>query len=155
MVRMSGFFMAATLAAITAVIGRAQTPLTRVAATTLHVGAVPPPATYSTARAFPSVSFTQPVALVTPPGETRRLFVVEKTGRIWVMPDVTAANPTRTLFLDLSARVATGEGTDERGLLALAFHPNYATNGQFYVWYTLNTTTSVGNGLHDRLARFR
>ena len=130
-------------------------PLTRVAATSLRLDAVPPPTVYSTTRAFAPLSFTQPVALVTPPRETRRLFVVEKTGRIHVIPDVTAAAPTRTLFLDLSARVATGGGSDERGLLALAFHPDYAGNGQFFVWYTLNTTTSAGTGLHDRLARFR
>jgi uncharacterized repeat protein (TIGR03806 family) len=130
-------------------------PLTRVAATSLRLGATPPATSYATERVFPSLSFTQPVALVTPPGETRRLFVVEKTGRIYVIPDVTAATPTRTLFLDLSTRVATGGGNDERGLLALAFHPAYASNGKFYVWYTLDTTTSAGTGLHDRLARFR
>src|SRR5882724_8593916 len=108
---------------------RAQ-PLTRVAASSLRLPAAPPATSYTTARVWPSLSFSLPVALVTPPGETRRLFVVEKIGRIWVIPDVTAANPTRTLFLDLTARVATtpSDPTDERGLLALAFHPGYATN---------------------------
>ncbi|MBL9188427.1 MAG: PQQ-dependent sugar dehydrogenase [Opitutaceae bacterium] len=137
--------LAATLAA---------QPLTRVAATSLRVPANPPAAAFTTERVFPNLTFTQPVAVVTPPGETRRLFVVEKTGRIWVIPDVTAATPTRTLFLDLTARVATGGGNDERGLLALAFHPGYAGNGQFYVWWTLNTTSPAGTGLHDRLSRF-
>src|SRR5690606_8388859 len=37
----------------------------------------------------------------------------------------------------------------------LAFHPDFATNGYFYVWYTLSTTTPAGIGRHDRLARFR
>lgn len=130
-------------------------PLTRTAATSLRLSATPPATTYTTARAFPTLTFAQPLALVTPPGETRRLFVVEKTGRIWVIPDVTAAAPTRTLFLDLSTRTASStDPNDERGLLALAFHPRYAENGQFYVWYTLNTTTGAGGGLHDRLARF-
>jgi glucose/arabinose dehydrogenase len=55
---------------------------------------------------------------------------------------------------NLSARVATGGGNDERGLLALAFHPEFAANRQFYVWYTLNTTSPAGSGLHNRLARF-
>ncbi|MDO8544210.1 MAG: PQQ-dependent sugar dehydrogenase [Opitutaceae bacterium] len=130
-------------------------PLARVAANSLRLPASEPAMTYSTTRAFPSLSFSQPLALVTPPGETRRLFVVEKTGRIFLIPDATAASPTRTLFLDLSSRVATSTGNDERGLLALAFHPQYAANGQFYVWYTLNTSTAAGTGLHDRLARFR
>jgi uncharacterized repeat protein (TIGR03806 family) len=39
-------------------------------------------------------------------------------------------------------------------LLGLAFHPGYATNRYFYVYYTLQTSTSAGSGLHDRLARF-
>lgn len=146
----SRFALLLALAASTA----AAQPLTRVAATSLRFGTAPTPARYSTARAFP-MAFSQPLALVTPPGESRRLFIVEKTGRIWVIPDTSAASPTRTLFLDLSANVAVAGGNDERGLLALAFHPSYAANGQFFVWYTLNTTTAAGTGLHDRLARFR
>lgn len=131
-------------------------PLTRVTASTLRLPLDSTAQAYTTARAFTPLTFTQPVAIVTPPGETRRLFVVEKTGRIWVIPDVTAATPTRTLFLDLTARITGAtSASDERGLLALAFHPDYATNGQFYLWYTLTTTTSAGGGLHDRLALFR
>lgn len=132
-------------------------PLVRTAASSLRLGTIPPATNYATVRAFPALSFDQPVALVTPPGENRRLFVVEKTGLIYVIPDVTSATPTRTLFLDLSSRVTTAPGntSDERGLLALAFHPNYATNGQFFVWHTVTTTTTAGSGLHDRLSRFR
>ncbi|MEO5961020.1 MAG: PQQ-dependent sugar dehydrogenase [Opitutaceae bacterium] len=135
----------------------AAQPLTRVAATSLNVPANPPATSYATARVFPAFSFEQPISLVTPPGETRRLFVVEKPGRIWVIPDVAAANPTRTLFLDIASRVTVinNDQADERGLLALAFHPDYASNGQFFVYYTLTTTTGAGTGLHDRLARFR
>jgi hypothetical protein len=121
----------------------AAQPLTRVPATSLRLPPSPPPTSYTTTRAFPTLSFTQPVAASPRPANTRRLFVVEKTGRIWVIPDVTAATPTRTLFLDLTAgiTVSTSLG-DERGLLALAFHPDYATNGQFFLWYTLTTTTA-------------
>jgi uncharacterized repeat protein (TIGR03806 family) len=134
----------------------AQGPLTRTAASTLRLPFSPSAQTYVTARKFPTLSFTQPVAVVTPPDETNRLFVVEKTGRIWVLSDLSAATPTRTLFLDLRSRITGATSNDdERGLLALAFHPQYAANGQFYVWYTLTTTTSAGSGLHDRLARFR
>jgi uncharacterized repeat protein (TIGR03806 family) len=134
----------------------AQLPLVRIAATSLQLPANPPPTTYATTPAFPGLSFNQPVALVTPGGETRRLFVVEKTGRIWVVPDVAVANPTRSLFLDLTGRVAgSTTANDERGLLALAFHPQHATNGEFFVWYTVQATTSAGTGLHNRLSRFR
>jgi glucose/arabinose dehydrogenase len=129
-------------------------PLTRVAATTVRVPAEPPATAYTTVRAFAPLAFTQPVSVVSPPGDTRRLFVVEKAGRIWLIPDVTAATPARTLFLDLSARVAAAAGNDERGLLALAFHPDYARNGRFFVWYNLTATTAAGTGAHQRLARF-
>ena len=132
-----------------------QQPLIRTAASTLRLSSTAPAARFSTPRVFPTLSFVQPVALVSPPGDSRRLFVVEKPGRIWVIADVTAANPTRTLFLDLTSRVATSTSSnDERGLLALAFHPNYAVNGQFYLWYTTTTTTSAGSGAHNRLSRF-
>jgi glucose/arabinose dehydrogenase len=44
--------------------------------------------------------------------------------------------------------------TYEGGLLGLAFHPGFKTNGYFYVFYTLEISTAGGSGLHDRLARF-
>jgi uncharacterized repeat protein (TIGR03806 family) len=142
------FLACATLASAQALI--------RVPAASLQVGATPTSADYSTTPAFPALSFDQPVAVVSPPGEARRLFVVEKTGRIWVIPDTAAAAPTRTLFLDLTDRVTvSASNNDERGLLALAFHPGFAQNGQFFVWYTVTATTAAGGGLHNRLARFR
>ncbi len=130
-------------------------PLARVPATSLQLPATPAATSYATTNAFPSLTFTQPVALVSPPRDTRRLFVVEKPGRIWLIPDVTAATPTRTLFLDLTSRVTvTADNNDERGLLALAFHPDFAANGQFFLWYTTTATTTAGGGLHERLSRF-
>src|SRR5512145_3010973 len=61
---------------------------------------------------------------------TNRLFVVEQAGRILVrQPDA----PTPTVFLDITARVLAG---GERGLLGLAFHPDYASNRRFFVNYT-------------------
>jgi glucose/arabinose dehydrogenase/mono/diheme cytochrome c family protein len=107
------------------------------------------PNRYSTEPAFPGLAFDAAVALASPPGETNRLFVVEKTGRIYVLNNLAA--PAKTLFLDLSGRVnPAGEG----GLLGLAFHPGYASNRWFFVYYTLTTTSAAGFGFHDRLARF-
>jgi uncharacterized repeat protein (TIGR03806 family) len=107
------------------------------------------PYRYSTEAAFPGLLFDSAVALSTPRGETNRLFVVEKGGRIYVLNNLAA--PTKSLFLDISGRVnPAGEG----GLLGLAFHPGYQSNGLFFVYYTLNTTTSAGTGFHDRVARF-
>ena len=63
-----------------------------------------------------------------------RLFIMEKSGRILILDD------TRTLldtpFLDIQDIVASG---GERGLLGIAFHPDYATNGYFYLNYTVNS----------------
>ena len=127
-------------------------PLTRVAATSLRLPANPTAASYTTERVFPGLSISQPVSIVTAPGETNRLFVVEKTGRILVIDNL-GTTPTRGVFLDLTTVI--GDSGGEQGLLALAFHPDYARNGYFYAWFTLSTTTSAGSGQHDRLARFR
>lgn len=104
---------------------------------------------YTTERAFGDAAFTDPVAIVSAPGETNRLFVVEQAGRISVITNL--AEPNRSVFLDLRSRVVSG---GEQGLLGLAFHPGFATNRQFYIFYTLNTNTAAGSGLHDRLSRF-
>lgn len=120
---------------------------TRVANTTLDFPQEP--YNYSFQNAFPGIVFDGVVAFATPPGETNRLFVVEKDGAIQVITNL--ASPTKTEFLNLRSRVdAGGEG----GLLGLAFHPGYSSNRQFYVYYTLQAASAQGSGLHDRLARF-
>lgn len=60
-----------------------------------------------------------------------RLFVVEQGGRIKIVQPDGTVNPT--LYLDISGQVSGGS---EQGLLGLAFHPNYANNGYFFVNYT-------------------
>lgn len=72
-----------------------------------------------------------------------RLFVVEKIGRIWIMTKEGQKSPTP--FLDITTIV--NAGANERGLLGLAFHPNYDSTGYFYVNYT-------GSGGHTRISRF-
>ncbi len=106
--------------------------------------------TYQTEVAFPGLAFDQPLGFATAPNETDRLFVLEKPGRIQAVTGL-AGTPVKRLFLDLSARV---NADSEGGVLGLAFHPAFATNRYFYVFYTTNTTTSAGTGLHDRLSRF-
>ncbi len=61
---------------------------------------------------------------------TGRLFIVEKPGRVLVWDGVAAP----TTFLDIEGLV--DDAGNEQGLLGLAFHPDYATNGFFYVNYT-------------------
>jgi len=74
-----------------------------------------------------------PVGLVPAPEGGGRSFIVDQTGLIYVLLDgVRAERP----FLDISARlVRLDRDYDERGLLGLAFHPDYADNGRFYVYY--------------------
>ena len=75
-------------------------------------------------------SFDSPVYVTSPPGDTHRLFVVEQAGTIRVVRD------GRTLdrpFLDIQPLVTSG---GEQGLLSMAFAPDYARSGLFYVYYT-------------------
>jgi len=73
--------------------------------------------------------FDHPLFLCTAPGDPR-LFVVEQPGRIrWIE----GARPSPAVFLDVHDLVSYG---GESGLLGLAFHPQYAANGWFYVNYT-------------------
>jgi len=112
---------------------------------------------YIPTNAFTSLVFSNPTCITSPPGETNRLFILEKHGRIVVITNL--ANPTRTIFMDLSGKVRVGshpENLDvngEEGLLGLAFHPHYAnpTNRFFYIFYTATN----GTGRDDILARFQ
>jgi uncharacterized repeat protein (TIGR03806 family) len=131
-------------------------PLQRQPNTTLNLPLEPPVFGYTLTNAFGNLSFADPVVITSPPGETNRLFVVEQRGRISVITNLAA--PNRTLFLDLASKVAGGVPSDERGLLGLAFHPGYATNRHFFVFYTGNATTAApggANSLHDILSRFQ
>ena len=77
----------------------------------------------------------QPVFAGAPAGDPGRLFIVEKSGLIKVL-DLNTGQVLATPFLDVSGQVLTD---NERGLLGLAFDPNYASNGLFYV-YLINTS---------------
>jgi glucose/arabinose dehydrogenase len=76
-------------------------------------------------------TFTQPVAVAAPPGDSERLFIVEKPGRIQLR-----TGSQVSLFLDISNLV--GDAGGEEGLLALAVAPDYPTSGRVFVYYTDN-----------------
>lgn len=81
---------------------------------------------------------TRPVDLVSPAGD-RRLFVVEQPGRIRIIEN---RRLLPTPYLDITDRVRSSG--NEQGLLGLAFHPQYASNGYLFVNYTdLNGDTRV------------
>ena len=75
--------------------------------------------------------FSLPLFVTAPPNDTSRLFVVEQGGLIRII-DLATRTVKPTPFLDLSDEISF---VSEEGLLGLAFDPNYATNGRFYVNY--------------------
>ncbi|MBT7535250.1 MAG: hypothetical protein HN610_06775 [Verrucomicrobia bacterium] len=117
----------------------------RVANQTLNFPDKPPAADYALENAFPGLRFSNPVAIVQMPDFEDRLFVVEKVGRIRMV--TLRGQPEHFTFMDLTDRVRSG---GERGLLGLAFHPDHASNGFFYVFYT-----AQGSGSPNRLSRFK
>ncbi len=100
----------------------------------------PPPATCGAGtpvQGTPSLTsqlladgFQSPLDLQAAPGDRERLYVVEQGGRIQV---VRGGQVAGTPFLDIGSRISRG---GERGLLGLAFHPQFATNRRFFVNYT-------------------
>ncbi len=82
-------------------------------------------------------------ALVHAGDGTDRLFIVKQTGQIFVLDRGTVLD---TPFLDISDRVACC--ANERGLVSLAFHPDYETNGRFFIGY-------VATDLRTVVSRFR
>src|SRR5690606_12223362 len=88
--------------------------------------------------------FVSPVVLTSPPDPTGRRFIVDQVGVIYILtPDGTLLDEP---FLDLRPRffplgletdwLQWRDVFDERGLLGLAFHPNFHENGRFYVYYS-------------------
>lgn len=86
--------------------------------------------------------FEQPLLVTAPPGDRERIFVVEQfTARIRIVRGEAVADAP---FLDLGPLVHDlDEESTERGLLGLAFHPQYASNGLFFVAYVDNDGNSV------------
>jgi len=89
-------------------------------------------------------SFDHPVYVAGAPGDPKLLFVVEQPGRIVVLRD---GHRLPRPFLDLRGQVGYDGG--ERGLLSVAFPPDYADSGRFYVYYT----DDAGNIRIDELRR--
>jgi glucose/arabinose dehydrogenase len=96
-------------------------------------------------EAFPAIKFASPVDIQHATDGTNRLFVAEQSGviRVFSNDSLTASS---TVFLDIKQKVTSG---GERGLLGFAFHPDFKTNGFFYVNYT------QGNPLKTVIARYK
>jgi glucose/arabinose dehydrogenase len=100
---------------------------------------------YKLAEAFPRLTFDMPVELTSPEDGTDRIFVVEQKGVIQVFQNAPGVQKS-TVFLDIEKQVHSG---GEAGLLGMAFHPDYKTNGYFYLNYMR------GNPLETVISRFK
>lgn len=94
-----------------------------------------------------SIPFGTHVLVAAPNGDRERLFIVEQQGRIFIHPHGTASNIIST-YLDITSRVDASTG--EMGLLGLAFDPNYASTGHFWI----NYNESVDGTIYTVIARF-
>ncbi len=106
-----------------------------------------PTFTLSLTDPFPTLTFSSPVDIAHA-GDSR-LFIVEQRGQIKVV-SLTQTNPEAKVFLNIEGNVTRG---GEMGLLGLAFHPNYAQNGYFYVNYTHRETDN--SPLFTYVSRFQ
>ncbi len=82
---------------------------------------------------IPGSPYSAPTFLTAPPGDASRLFIVQQGGIIRIVRD---GSLLATPFLDITSLVLSG---GERGLLSMAFAPDYATSRKFYVYYTART----------------
>ena len=86
-----------------------------------------------------------PLALMPSGDGSGRLFVMDQTGQIWILtPEGELMDEP---FLDVSDRmVSLSASYDERGLLGMAFHPDFAENGRFYVYYSAPLRAEAPSG---------
>lgn len=102
--------------------------------------------------AFPELEFEFPVEIQTPGDGSDRLFVLEQPGRVKTFANDPATTTAQT-FLDITDIVSFSAG-QEIGLLGLAFHPDYATNGYFYLYHTRRSDVD-GINVEMVLARYQ
>jgi glucose/arabinose dehydrogenase len=86
---------------------------------------------------------TQPLFVTAPPGDVNHLFIVQQTGQI-LMLDLRTGRLRKKPFFNISGMLASTSG--EQGLLGMAFDPNYASNGKFYLNFTA-PGGAFGNGV--------
>ena len=86
-------------------------------------------------RAFPELKFNRPVLLTNAGDGSNRLFVAQQPGKIFVFPnkpDVEEAD----LFMDWEKKTTYKNEEFEEGVLGIAFHPKFKSNGEFFMYYT-------------------
>ncbi len=98
--------------------------------------------------------FVSPIGVVASPDNTNRLFVIDQAGKIWIID--ASGTKLATPFMDVTAMmVSLNANYDERGLLGLAFHPQFATNHRFFIYYQMPPRAGgpVGGGTWNNFSR--
>jgi uncharacterized repeat protein (TIGR03806 family) len=90
-------------------------------------------------RVFPNLTFNQPLLLLQAPGSTARWYVVEKPGIVRWFDNVSTAS-TSNVFVNITGRV---DDPGERGLLGMAFHPNFPTDSRVFLSYTTTSESRL------------
>jgi glucose/arabinose dehydrogenase len=110
--------------------GQTQTPIT-------DPLPAPPQSAVTVGLKEVASGFVVPVWGAFPPGDDDHLYVVDAVGKIWVVNVSDENAPGSRLFLDMSSQIVplgVFKGYDERGLLGMAFHPDFRHNGLFYTF---------------------
>jgi glucose/arabinose dehydrogenase len=118
----------------------------------LLAGALIPASAHAGVVATRIGNFDHPTYIVSPPGDTHRVFIVEQTGVIREIKDGGAP----TTFMDISGDVSGPDhdpSDPEQGLLSIAFPPDYATSRHFYAYYT-DTNCPSNPGCDNVVAEF-
>jgi uncharacterized repeat protein (TIGR03806 family) len=98
----------------------------------------PPFSSIKLTRVFSALSFDAPILILQAPGNNDRWYVVEQDG---LSKTFNTSDSSTTIFADLTDRAIYNGGQDERGLLGMAFHPDFQANGQVYLSYV----TDIGS----------
>ena len=102
-----------------------------------------------------ATGFSAPVGLVSPDDGSERLFIVDQTGEVKILnSDLEVLEDP---FLDISDNLGTlSDDYDERGLLSMAFDPNYETTGRLFVYYSapLRSGAPFGWNHTSRISEF-
>ena len=104
-------------------------------------------------QVFSNLAFNAPILMLQAPGNSSRWYVVEQDGLIKTFQ---SGDSSATIFADLTDRAIYTGGRDERGLLGMAFHPDFQANKEIYLYYISDNAglqtivsryTSPDNGL--------
>lgn len=98
---------------------------------------------------FPEIAIERPIQITNAADGSNRLFVVAQRGKIYSFKNEPTASEAN-VFLDIASRTAPFEKAAEEGLLGLAFHPKFKSNGELFVFYT-----PLEGERRSRIARFK